>query len=165
MKTWFQLADRQHRGFIDDKELQIFLSTDDRIFSLRTVHLLMYDITNTNIRKLGIKEFSALVHSIMNWKEIFERVDRNRSRNIDSSKLQEALLTLGCTVPPVILDLLVSNFAESGGDKKTIEYDSFIGCCLTVKRLQEKLREKDTNHNGSATFTCESFISTVLYLL
>ncbi|KAK4769468.1 hypothetical protein SAY86_027618 [Trapa natans] len=45
-------------GFIDDKELQRSLSSYSQAFSMRTVHLLMYNFTNTNTRKIGSKEFT-----------------------------------------------------------------------------------------------------------
>lgn len=49
----FQAADRDGSGFIDDKELQGALSSYNQSFSLRTVHLLMYLFTNSNVRKIG----------------------------------------------------------------------------------------------------------------
>ena len=50
----FQAADRDGSGMIDDKELQSALSGfSSQSFSLRTVHLLMYLFTNTNVRKIG----------------------------------------------------------------------------------------------------------------
>ncbi|CAL9038492.1 unnamed protein product, partial [Musa banksii] len=49
----FQAADRDGSGFIDDKELQQALSSYNQSFSLRTVHLLMYLFTSSNVRKIG----------------------------------------------------------------------------------------------------------------
>lgn len=49
----FQLADQDGSGFIDDKELQRALSSYNQSFSLRTVHLLMYHFTNSNVHKIG----------------------------------------------------------------------------------------------------------------
>ncbi|CAA7025885.1 unnamed protein product [Microthlaspi erraticum] len=66
---------------------------------------------------------------------------------------------------PVILDLLVSKFDKTGGKSKAIEYDNFIECCLTVKGLTEKFKEKDTGYSGSATFMYETFMLTVLPFL
>ncbi|KAI9070442.1 hypothetical protein K1719_047595 [Acacia pycnantha] len=45
---------------------------------------------------------------------------------IDSSELREALLSLGFVVSPMVLDLLVSKFDNTGGKSKAIEYDNFI---------------------------------------
>ncbi|XAR69490.1 hypothetical protein NMG60_11001095 [Bertholletia excelsa] len=161
----FQVADRDNSGSIDDKELQSVLSSYNQSFSLRTVHLLMYLFTNTNIRRIGPKEFTALYYSLQNWRSIFERFDRDRSGRIDPGELRDALMSLGFAVSPAVLDLLVSKFDKTGGKNKAIEYDNFIECCLTVKGLTEKFKEKDTAYTGSATFTYESFMLAVLPFL
>lgn len=161
----FQAADRDGSGMIDDKELQSALSGYNQSFSLRTVHLLMYLFTNTNVRKIGPKEFTSVFYSLQNWRAIFERFDRDRSGRIDMSELRDALLSLGYSVSPTVLDLLVSKFDKTGGKSKAIEYDNFIECCLTVKGLTEKFKEKDTAYSGSATFTYEAFMLTVLPFL
>ncbi|KAJ0976135.1 hypothetical protein J5N97_018100 [Dioscorea zingiberensis] len=161
----FQMADQDRSGFIDDFELQRALSSYNQSFSLRTVRLLMYLFTSSNVRKIGPKEFNSLFYSLQNWRNIFERFDRDRSGKIDAAELREALLSLGYSVSPVVLDLLVSKFDKYGGNNRAIEYDNFIECCLTVKGLTEKFKEKDTMYTGSATFTYESFMLTVLPFL
>ncbi|KAJ9184840.1 hypothetical protein P3X46_004527 [Hevea brasiliensis] len=161
----FQLADQDGSGFIDDKELQKVLSSCNQSFSLRTVRLLMFHFTNTNIMNIGLKEFTSVFYSLQNWKDIFERFDRDRSGRIDSNELREALCSIGFAVSPVVLDLLVSKFDKSGRKDKAIEYDNFIECCLTVKGLTEKFREKNCSYSGSATFTFEAFMLTVLPFL
>ncbi|XP_057947768.1 calcium-binding protein CBP-like [Malania oleifera] len=161
----FQIADQDGSGLIDDKELQRALSSYNQSFNLRTVHLLMYLFTNTNTRKIGPKEFTDVFYSLQSWRTIFEKFDRDRSGKIDASELREALLSLGFAVSPAVLDLLVSKFDKTGGNSKAIEYDNFIECCLTVKGLTEKFKEKDTKYSGSATFTYEAFMLTVLPFL
>lgn len=49
----FQAADQDGSGMIDDKELQRALSSYNQSFSIRTVHLLMYLFTGTNVRRIG----------------------------------------------------------------------------------------------------------------
>ena len=61
----FQAADRDQSGFIDDKELQGALSSYNQSFSMRTVHLLMYLFTNSNVRKIG--QFLDLGQSLDLW--------------------------------------------------------------------------------------------------
>lgn len=161
----FRIADQDGSGLIDDKELQRALSSYNQSFSLRTVHLLMYHFTNSNSRKIGPKEFTSLFYSLQSWRDIFERFDRDRSGKIDSSELREALLSLGFAVSPAVLDLLVSKFDKTGGKSKAVEYDNFIECCLTVKGLTEKFKEKDKSYTGSATFSYEAFMLTVLPFL
>lgn len=63
------------------------------------------------------------------------------------------------------MDLLVSKFDKTGGKCKAIEYDNFIECCLTVKGLTEKFKAKDKAYNGTATFSYEEFMLSVLPFL
>ncbi|XP_058723976.1 calcium-binding protein CBP-like [Vicia villosa] len=161
----FQVADQDGSGLIDDKELQRALSSYNQSFSLRTVHLLMYHFTNTSVKKIGPKEFTSLFYSLQSWRGIFERFDKDRSGKIDSNELRDALLSLGYAVSPTVLDLLVSKFDKTGGKNKAVEYDNFIECCLTVKGLTDKFKEKDTGYTGSATFSYEAFMLTVLPFL
>ncbi|PRQ44839.1 putative serine/threonine-protein phosphatase with EF-hands [Rosa chinensis] len=161
----FQIADQDGSGLIDDKELQKALSSYNQSFSLRTVHLLMYLFTQTNTRKIGPKEFTAVFYSLQNWRGIFEKFDRDRSGKIDSNELRDALGSLGFSVSPAVLDLLVSKFDKTGGHMKAIEYDNFIECCLTVKGLTEKFKEKDKAYTGHATFSYEDFMLIVLPFL
>ncbi|KAL6145194.1 hypothetical protein ACLB2K_055882 [Fragaria x ananassa] len=161
----FQIADQDGSGFIDDKELQKALSSYNQSFSMRTVHLLMYLFTQSNSRKIGPKEFTAVFYSLQNWRGIFEKFDRDRSGKIDSNELRDALGSLGFSVSPAVLDLLVSKFDKTGGHMKAIEYDNFIECCLTVKGLTEKFKEKDKAYTGHATFSYEEFMLIVLPFL
>lgn len=69
----------------------------------------------------------CLVLGFWNWfQSIFERFDKDRSGRIDTNELRDALLSLGFSVSPMILDLLVSKFDKSGGRNRAIEYDNFI---------------------------------------
>ncbi|KAG8089103.1 hypothetical protein GUJ93_ZPchr0011g28369 [Zizania palustris] len=162
----FRSVDRDHSGMIDDMELQHALSGyNNPSFSLRTVRLLMYSFTNSNLRRIGPKEFTSVYYSLQNWRSVFERFDRDRSGRIDAMELRDALISLGYSVSQTVLDLLVFKFDKTGGKSRAIEYDNFIECCLTVKGLTEKFKERDTSFSGSATFTYEAFMFTVLPFL
>ncbi|KAL1813536.1 hypothetical protein DCAR_0625843 [Daucus carota subsp. sativus] len=161
----FQLADADGSGFIDDVELQRALSSCDQNFSFRTVHLLMYHFTNSNARKIGPREFTELFYGLQHWRAKFESFDQDRSGKIDASELREAIRSLGYVLSPVVMDLLISKFDKYGGASQAIEYDNFIECCLTVKGLTEKFKEKDSALCGWASFSYEDFMLTVLPFL
>nr|AGM20680.1 CAML1 [Populus tomentosa] len=114
---------------------------------------------------LQFAELESKLLETLNWRTNFERFDRDRSGKIDPNELREALMSLGFAVSPVVLDLLVSKFDKTGGKNKAIEYDNFIECCLTVKGLTDKFKERDTAYSGSASFTYENFMLTVLPFL
>ncbi|KAB2620890.1 calcium-binding protein CML50 [Pyrus ussuriensis x Pyrus communis] len=164
----FQLVDQDGSGFIDNKEMQRALSSYNQSFSLRTVHLLMYLFTQTNTRKIGNNLQTLTIHaciSVREWVAALFYNLRNRNGSIDANELRDGLLSLGFAVSPVILELLVSKFDKTGGRKKAIEYDNFIECCLTVKGLTEKFKEKDKAYTGMGTLTYEDFMLTVLPFL
>ncbi|KAI6701582.1 hypothetical protein NL676_015906 [Syzygium grande] len=165
----FQMADQDGSGLVDDREMQRALSSYNQGFSLRTVRLLMYIFTHTNTRRIGPREFTGLFHCLQMWRGTFERFDRDRSGKIDGPELREALLSMGFAVPPVVVDLLVTKYNKYGDGSRAIEYDNFIeyvsSCCLIVKGLTEKFKERDTMLSGSATFTYDSFMLTVLPFL
>ncbi|XP_056163250.1 calcium-binding protein CBP-like [Syzygium oleosum] len=161
----FQMADQDGSGLVDDRELQRVLSSYNQSVSLRTVRLLMGLFTFTNTRKIGPREFTGLFHCLQIWRGTFERFDRDRSGKIDGPELRDALLSMGFVVPPVVVDMLVTKYDKYGDGSRAIEYDNFIECCLIVKGLTEKFKERDTMLSGSATFTYESFMLTVLPFL
>ncbi|KAK9154788.1 hypothetical protein Sjap_002268 [Stephania japonica] len=157
----FRYSDKDGNGFIDDKELKAVLSTCDHGFSLRTIHLLMYSFTSTNTRVIGPREFVQLFTSLQQWRDVFERNDKDRNGKIDSYELQQTLQTLGYPVPPTVLNLLVLKFDKSGRNY-ALSYDNFIECCIVVKGLSDKFKEKENVGSGFATFTYESFLLSVL---
>uniref|UniRef100_A0A0E0R401 EF-hand domain-containing protein n=1 Tax=Oryza rufipogon TaxID=4529 RepID=A0A0E0R401_ORYRU len=144
----FQAADRDGSGMIDDKELQSALSGYSQSFSLRTVHLLMYLFTNTNVRKIGFNRIvenpSSSCVVIMVWSTLIAFLVI-----VQAISLSNHLL-------PLFYNMFLAHFEAI--TKRII-------CCLTVKGLTEKFKEKDTAFSGSATFTYEAFMLTVLPFL
>eukprot|EP00252_Welwitschia_mirabilis_P009367 TRINITY_DN2192_c0_g1_i1.p1 TRINITY_DN2192_c0_g1~~TRINITY_DN2192_c0_g1_i1.p1 ORF type:complete len:229 (+),score=21.86 TRINITY_DN2192_c0_g1_i1:367-1053(+) len=157
----FQMCDQDYSGFIDDKELQRALSSANHQFNMRTVRLLMFEFNKGNAKKIGPPEFTALWYSLQSWRTIFERFDRDRSGKIDSVELKEALLSMGYSLSPPIVDLIISKYDQSG-HARGISYDNFIECSIIVKGLTEKFKAKDKNMTGSATFSYEEFMLLVL---
>lgn len=156
----FNRIDKDGNGVIDDTELQAVLSSCNQTFSLRTVHLLMYEFTHSNKRKIGPKEFVPLLKCLQTWKTTFQRFDRDRNGSIDSMELGVALSSQGYCVSPGIVKLLIANFTKSSGGKCSLQYDQFIECCLTVKGLSETFRARE--ECGKASFTYEEFLLNVL---
>ncbi|OVA15278.1 EF-hand domain [Macleaya cordata] len=125
----FRMVDQNRNGFIDDKELQKALSSYNHRFSLKTIHLLMYLHTNNSTtRNIGPKEFMSMYYCLKNWKETFEEFDMDRNGKIDSLELRRSLTSLGFTVSPTVLDLIISKYDQSGGSKRKmgLQYDNFI---------------------------------------
>ncbi|XP_057484212.1 probable calcium-binding protein CML48 [Actinidia eriantha] len=162
----FQMVDMDRSGFIDESELQRALSSGYQRFSLRTIRLLMFLFKNPNDSlKIGPKEFAALWSCLGQWRTIFERFDRDRSRKIDSTELRDALYSLGYAIPPSVLQVLISRYDDGSGRRVELNFDSFVECGLIVKGLTEKFKEKDPCYTGTATLTYDAFMSMIIPFL
>ncbi|KAJ3681068.1 hypothetical protein LUZ60_015557 [Juncus effusus] len=150
----FRAADRDRSGLIDGKELQQALSGYNQSFS-----------EDSAPPHVSFHKYQCSQDRTKRVRCCFLQSSKLESGRIDFSELRDALLSLGFYVPPVVMDLLVCKFDKSGGQNRAIEYDNFIECCLTVKGLTEKFKEKDMAFSGSATFTHESFMLSVLPFL
>ncbi|XP_062192753.1 calcium-binding protein CBP-like [Phragmites australis] len=161
----FRAADRDGSGAIDELELQGALSSAYHRFSIRTVRLLMFLFNNpasSSPSRMGPAEFVSLWNCLGQWRDIFDRYDRDRSGRIDSHELTEALRSLGYAVPPSVIELLIANYNNGVSSNGALDFDNFVECGMIVKGLTEKFKEKDTRYTGSATLTYDGFLSMVI---
>ncbi|ONK71278.1 uncharacterized protein A4U43_C04F6830 [Asparagus officinalis] len=115
-----------------------------------------------NPSKIGPTEFAALWKCLGEWRGVFERFDRDRSGEIDSAELKDALLSLGYAVPPSVIQVLMSKYNDERGGRGSLNFDSFVECGTIVKGLTEKFKEKDKRYTGSATLTYDDFMLMVI---
>ncbi|XP_024014415.1 peflin-like [Eutrema salsugineum] len=95
--------------------------------------------------------------------------DKDRSGRIDTNELRDALLKLGFSVSPVILDLLIEKFDRSGGRDRAIEYDNFITSRRSDRRYQAQLlsltRPSCSLFYCFSLLECDSFIELISFTL
>lgn len=158
------MVDRDHSGYVEDKELQEALSSGYQRFSLRTIRLLIFLFKNPSesFPRIGPKEFAALWSCLGQWRAIFDRFDRDRSGKIDATELRDALYSLGYMVPPSVFEVLISRYTAGSGRRPELCFDSFVECGMIVKGLTEKFKEKDKRYAGSAKLTYDEFMSMIL---
>ncbi|KAJ4775773.1 Calcium-binding EF-hand family protein [Rhynchospora pubera] len=160
----FQAVDRDRSGSIDERELQSALSSVYRGFGIRTVRLLLFLFRNPRgpSDRIGPAEFAVLWNCLGQWRMVFDRFDKDRSGKIDSEELKEALRSLGYAVPPSVLQIIMSNYTDSISSRGALNFDNFVECGMIVKGITDKFKEKDARYSGSATFTYESFLTTII---
>ncbi|KAJ3678775.1 hypothetical protein LUZ61_021316 [Rhynchospora tenuis] len=160
----FQAVDRDRSGSIDERELQSALSSVYQGFSIRTVRLLLFLFKNPRgpSDRIGPAEFAVLWNCLGQWRMVFDRFDKDRSGKIDSEELKEALRSLGYAVPPSVLQVIMSNYTDSISRRGALNFDNFVECGMIVKGITDKFKEKDARYSGSATFTYESFLTTII---
>ncbi|KAL9171449.1 hypothetical protein ABFS82_04G209000 [Erythranthe guttata] len=160
----FQMVDRYQKGYIEEKELQEALSSNYQKFSRPTLRLLVFLFRNSgeSSYRIGPKEFADVWNCLGQWRAMFDRFDRDRSGNIDSAELRDALYSLGYALPPSVLQVLLSRYEDGTGRRVDLNFDSFVECGMIVKGLTEKFKEKDPRYTGSATLSYETFMSMVI---
>ncbi|KAK4763551.1 hypothetical protein SAY87_012989 [Trapa incisa] len=164
----FQMVDRDGSGFIDENELRLALSTGYQRFNARTIRLLMFLFRNPrDPLRVGPKEFVDLWTCLMQWRDIFERFDRDRSGKIDVEELRDALYSIGYALPPSVLQVLMSRYDDGSSCRRRVElsFDSFIECGMIVKGLTDKFKEKDARYKGSVTLDYDAFLSMIIPFL
>ncbi|GBG71463.1 hypothetical protein CBR_g8880 [Chara braunii] len=102
----------------------------------------------------------VLERPFLSW-VVFLRFDQDRSGFIDARELGEAFRAFGYSISPTLLSLLVRKFDRSGRGAG-IALDNFIECCLIIKGLTDRFKEKDVSLTGSCTLSYESFMLMVL---
>jgi len=130
------------------------LSDNNQNFDIRVVNLLQTlfagDVRAGNI---DLDEFRNIWDYIDQWKEVFEKVKRDRK--ISLLNFKSVLSELGFSFTPELCENIFRRFNHSTSGE--LSFDEFLHSIITLQRLQA----------GPETFKTseESFINTVLNLL
>lgn len=140
----------------------------------------MFDPQNTG--QLDIHQFSKLFEYINQWLNIFKTYDRNGSGQIDDQELNQgkyiakfctnefqlirkcffviflAFSQMGFNFSPNF----TKNLTNKSHDHKEVSVDEFIVLCVTIQRLTEAFRVRDTQQNGTISIGFEDFLSVAL---
>lgn len=65
-------------------------------------------------------------HLFLRLQATFERFDRDRSGEIDSRELRDALLSLGYAVPESVIRVILSKYKSSSRQAGALDFDSFV---------------------------------------
>ncbi|XP_078434886.1 calcium-binding EF-hand family protein isoform X2 [Wolffia australiana] len=157
------VLDRHWMKNLDFCWKKISLSQGDLTFSRRTVRLLMFLFSNPRFPSVvGPNEFAAIWSCVGQWRVAFERFDRDRSGEIDSGELRNAMLFLGYAVPDSVIRALISRYEGRSHPRGALNFDNFVECGIIVKGLTERFKEKDPQRTGFAKLTYDDYMSMVI---
>ena len=158
---WFQSVDGDRNGKIAADELRNALMNGDwSPFNPETCRLMIGMFDKDRNGTIDIHEFSALWKYIQDWKGCFDKFDLDRSGNIDANELQNAFKTFGYNLSTNFCTMCVRVFDRQSVN--SMKFDDFIQCCVMLKTLTDKFREKDTNMSGVVNIHYEDFLRMVL---
>jgi len=159
IQRMFAAVDTDRSGRISAKELQGSLQNGKgQGFSDKCCQLMISMFDRENSGTVDIHAFSKLFEYVNQWLNIFKTYDRNGSGQIDDHELNQAFSQMGFNFSPQFTKQLT----QKSHDHKEISVDEFIVLCVTVQRLTEAFRVRDTQHNGVITINFEDFLSIVL---
>ncbi|CAI8034746.1 Peflin [Geodia barretti] len=154
---WFQSVDADKSGKISAMELrQALVNSNWSHFNQETCRLLIGMFDQNRDGTIDVYEFAALWKYIQEWRQCFDRFDKDRSGNIDASELQQALNSFGYRLSMQFCFLCTRVFDR--GDTRTMKFDDFIQCCVMLRSLTEGFKRLDTNRSGVVTINYEQFL-------
>ncbi|XP_055319195.1 peflin isoform X2 [Sitodiplosis mosellana] len=159
VERMFNAVDTDRSGKITPKELQSALQNGKgQNFSNRCCSLLVSMFDTSNGGSVDIHQFNKMYEYINQWLNIFKTYDRNASGLIDDQELNQAFSQMGFNFSPNFTKMLTSK----SNDRKEVSVDEFIVLCVTIQRLTEAFRVRDTQHNGMISIAFEDFLNIVL---
>jgi len=155
----FNAVDTDRSGKITAKELQAALQNGKGTgFSDKCCQLMISMFDRDNSGTVDIHSFGKLFEYINQWLNIFKTYDRNQSGQIDDQELNQAFSQMGFNFSPAFTQQLCAR----SHDHKEVSVDEFIVLCVTVQRLTEAFRVRDTQQNGVISINFEDFLTVVL---
>ncbi|KAJ9109546.1 hypothetical protein QFC20_003292 [Naganishia adeliensis] len=102
----------------------------------------------------------------MDWYNIFQQFDRDRSGTIDRKELEQALNSFGYPLPSDLVRKLEKRYAPPKGKHDTrprgVTFDRFLMACVTVKHFTEAFRQRDVKKEGRLTVDYSTFMDLCL---
>ncbi|KFU91816.1 Peflin, partial [Chaetura pelagica] len=160
--SWFQAVDTDGSGFISVNELkQALVNSNWSTFNDQTCLLMINMFDRTRSGRIDVYGFSALLHFIQQWRNLFQQYDRDQSGSISFSELQQAFSQMGYNLSPQFSQLLLSRYAQRS-PSPSIQLDHFIQMCMQLQSSTDAFREKDTALAGSVRLSYEDFLTMVV---
>ncbi|BFZ06814.1 hypothetical protein BsWGS_09853 [Bradybaena similaris] len=110
--------------------------------------------------KLGYDEFKDLWDDLRRWKGVFREFDKDKSGNLSSYELRNALNHVGFHVSNRALRSLVMRYSNKEGQ---IDFGDFIMCAVRLKTMLTSFKGHDPEGSGLAPYDIDSFIQTTMY--
>ncbi|CAG8607568.1 3521_t:CDS:1 [Ambispora gerdemannii] len=174
LHQFFNAIDTDHTNCLNPTELQraLLLNSDGSPFNFDTIQLLFNMFDSDRSGSIHFQEFASLWRYIEDWKKIFVTFDRDNSGTVDSSELKTALHAFGFNVSDRFLNIVIRKYNSRhrvpGGPKNslqhnaTVNFDSFVQICVTIKSLTDTFRTVDSDGDGWAKINYEEMLELIV---
>jgi len=159
---WFEQVDKTRTGRLNATELQEALKNNNySSFDINVVAAMIDMFDKDRTKTINLNEFQELWNFLGSWRQCFDRFDNDRSGQIDAGELGTALTQLGYRFSQHFVPVLMQKFDYSG-KAQNLQFDGFVMALIKIQRLTTAFQPYDRARNGSATFTYEQFLATVI---
>eukprot|EP01137_Pigoraptor_chileana_P007681 Opistho-2@53585 len=148
-------------GQIDAEELQRCLAAANVAgpysqFSVDTARLLILILDTDLSGTMGFEEYRQMWAAVQQWRQTFERFDRDRSGSIETAELHEAIKSYGFNISPRAAEVITRRYSRRG--RSSITFDDFIACSAKLRFISDSFRRRDTTGQGYASLSYDDFI-------
>lgn len=122
-------------------------------FSLECCRSMVAMMDEDRSGKLGLAEFRELWQNIRWWKQVFKDYDKDKSGNLNTFELRQALHSAGYRLSTRVYQMLVLRY---GNKQNTINFDDFVICAVKLKSMIEKfnkMKKSDVDLNDWVEMT------------
>ena len=109
--------------------------------------------------KILPEEFEKLWNYLIDWRQTFNRFDKDKNQVIDRRELNTALQLMGYKFSDSFINIALAKFDP---DKTgAIRFDDFIRLCCILSSLSEQFSKQDGRRTGNIMIGYETFMSMV----
>ncbi|XP_029642543.1 calpain-A isoform X2 [Octopus sinensis] len=110
--------------------------------------------------KLGFVEFKTLWKDLRRWKSVFKDFDADKSGNLNSHELRNALHSAGFRLSNNNFQALVMRYSNEDG---SISFVDFIVCAIRLKSMLTSFATYDTGKTGVIALSANNFVQMTMY--
>ncbi|KAF8566662.1 hypothetical protein P879_04474 [Paragonimus westermani] len=160
LKQRFEQLSKDSNGAINAIKLRQLLN-ESTLKNIPKFEPLSLEVCRTivsamDVNHTGLMELSELVEfwrSCEVWKQAFLKSDENRSGQLSSAELRDALASAGFQISNLVFGPIVQRYTQP--DTGNASFEDFIHCCVRLKAAFELFKAQPKNFCEEATFNLE----------
>jgi Ca2+-binding EF-hand superfamily protein len=157
----FRAVDKNNCGQLSERELgSALVNGDFRPFDPHTVRMMIRMFDSDRSGTIGFDEFCGLWSFLSQWRNLFDRFDRDNSGNISLQEFREALYAFRYRLSDRFTDILFRQYDKH--NEGHLSFDLFVQASITLKRMTDTFKKYDDDRDGFITLAFEDFLEEIL---
>jgi len=161
MWGWFSIIDKDKKGDIGAEELASMNFTG-YMLSYPTAQRLVKVFHKDGSGRVGFAEYCFLHKFLVQCQESFARFDLDHNGSLDINESIQALQASGFNFDLILLNKVVTNYAQSG---RIVTLDEYIEMNITLGLVRSSFEVRDTSRTGRITIGLEDYMQMVVEIV